>query len=49
MTLLLVILLVVFIISLFYRPVGTGYYSFGPSILLVVLVIVVLLFLLGVI
>lgn len=48
LTLLLIILVIMLIASLFYRPYGTGYYSFGPSGLLLILAVIVLLFVLGV-
>ena len=42
-TLLLIILILLAISALFYRPWGTGYYSYGPSGVLWVLVIIVLI------
>lgn len=48
LTILLVIVVVVLLCSFFYRPFGTGYYSYGPSLLLLILGVIVLLFLLGV-
>lgn len=50
MIIVLIILAVLFLIALFYRPFGTGYYSYSPAgILIVILVILLILYLLGVI
>ncbi len=47
---LLIILAILVIIALFYRPVGRGYYSYSPAgILLIILVVLLILYLLGVI
>ena len=48
LTILLVILVLLAIGGLFYRPLGTGYYSYAPSGLFVVIAIILLLFVLGV-
>ena len=43
-----VILAILFLVSLFYRPLGSGYYSYGPSgLFVVILVILLLLYLTG--
>lgn len=50
MVILLIIVAVLFLIALFYRPFGTGYYSYSPAgILIVILVVLLILYLLGVI
>lgn len=50
MVILLIILAILFIIALFYRPLGTGYTSYSPAgVLFLILVILLILYLLGVI
>lgn len=50
MLILLIILAVLFILAIFYRPIGTGYYSYSPAgLLLLILVVLLILYLLGVI
>ncbi len=47
---LIIILAIIFIIALFYRPVGTGYTSYSPAgILLIIVLILLILYLLGVV
>lgn len=49
MVYLLIILAILFIIAIFYRPIGTGYYSYSPAgVLLLILVVLLILYLLGV-
>lgn len=47
---LIIILVILFIVALFYRPVGTGYSSYSPAgILLIIALILLILYLLGVV
>lgn len=47
---LIIILVILFVVALFYRPVGTGYSSYSQAgILLVIVLILLLLYLLGVV
>ena len=50
MLILLIVLAILFLIALFYRPVGRGYYSYSPAgLLLLILVILLILYLLNII
>jgi hypothetical protein len=50
MIIVLIIIAIIFIIALFYRPLGTGYYSYSPAgLLLLILVVLLILYLLGII